>query len=103
MQLYGSSISPDTTEALRFVKDTILSFGGILSIPITKALLESSKGAYSRCNANTEAKRHLQKKEEKTKELQKMKNELQEKKDGEDERNNLISSIYQVSLLSETF
>ena len=93
MQLYGSSISPDTTEALRFVKDTILSFGGILSIPITNALLESSKGAYSRCIANTEAKRHLQKKEEKTKELQKMKNELQEKKDGEDERNNLISSI----------
>ena len=67
MQLHGSSISPDTTEALRFVKDTILSFGGILGIPITKALLESSNGAYSRCNANIEAKRHLQKKEEETK------------------------------------
>ena len=48
------------------MKDTILSFGGISSIPIVKALLESSKLAYSRYNADIEAKRHLQKKEEET-------------------------------------
>ena len=48
------------------MKDTILSFGGISGIPIVKALLESSKLAYSRYNADIEAKRHLQKKEEET-------------------------------------
>ena len=66
LQLHRNSISPDTIEVLWFMKDTILSFGGISSIPIVKALLESSKLAYSRYNADIEAKRHLQKKEEET-------------------------------------
>ena len=38
-----------------------LSFEGILSMPITKTLLESSKLAYSGYNADIEAKGHLQK------------------------------------------
>ena len=64
----GNSISPDTTEDLWFVKDTILSFGGISSIPILNVLLQSSKLAYSCYNSDIEAKRHLQKEEERRKE-----------------------------------
>ena len=63
-KLHGNSISPDTIEDLRLVQDIIVSFGGISSIPIMKALLESSKLAYFRCIADIESKRHLQKKEE---------------------------------------
>lgn len=96
LQLHGNAISPDTIEALRFVKDTILSFGGILNIPITKSLLESSKLAYSRYNADLEAKRQLEKKEEEAR--KRMEAELQNKKETENERNTLVASIQQVSL-----
>ena len=95
LQLHGSSIQAETIEALRFVKDTILSYGGILKIPITKSLLESAKLAYSRYNAELEAKRKLQKEEEarKIKEI-----EAQEKKKRtENEREIIIASIQQVS------
>ena len=43
IQLHGGSVVPDTIEAWRFVKDTILSYGSIIDIPITKSLLESAK------------------------------------------------------------
>ena len=93
LQLQGNSISPDTIEAFQFVKDTILSFGGILSIPITKALLESSKLAYCCYNADIEEKCYLQKRGEETK--KRRETELQKKKDDEGERNTLISSVQQ--------
>ena len=42
IQLHGTSIDPGTIEALRFVKDYILSCGSILDIAITKSFTLSS-------------------------------------------------------------
>ena len=47
IQMHGTSLNSDTIEVLRFVKDTILSYRGILNIQITKSLLQSAKLAYS--------------------------------------------------------
>ena len=87
-------------KALRFVKDNILRFGDTLIMPITKALLESSKLAYSRYKVDIEAKPHLQKKEEETNKRREA--EFHKKKDDEDKRNSLISAVLQVSLFSQT-
>ena len=43
IQLHGTSLDLDTIEALRFVKDTILSFESILDIPITRSFIQSVK------------------------------------------------------------
>ena len=67
VQLRGSSIGPDTIEALRFVKDFILSCGFILDIPITKSLLQAAELAHSRYQADLEVKRKLKEDEEKAK------------------------------------
>ena len=48
IQIHGTFLNSDTIEALRFVKGTILSYGGVLNIQITKSLLQSTKLAYSR-------------------------------------------------------
>ena len=48
--LHGSFIQADTIEALRMVKDIILSYGSIFDVPITKYLLESVKLAKQRYN-----------------------------------------------------
>ena len=95
LQLHGTSLSAETIEALRFVKDTILSFGGILNIPITKNMLEKAKLAYSRYQAELEAKRQLQKEEDKIKKANEV--EVLQKQHNEAERNMLIASIQQVS------
>ena len=39
IQMHGTALNLDTFEALRFVKDTSLSYGNILNIQITKSLL----------------------------------------------------------------
>ena len=46
IQLRGTVFNSETIAALRFVKDTILSYEGILNIPITKSLLQSAKLSY---------------------------------------------------------
>ena len=46
IQIHGTFVNSDTIEALRFVKGTILSYGGVLNIQITKSLLQSTKLAY---------------------------------------------------------
>ena len=66
-QLHGTSLDLDTIEALRFVKDTILSFGPILDIPITKSFIQSVKLAHSCYISDLEAKRRLKEEEEKHK------------------------------------
>ena len=57
IQLHGTSIGPDTIEALRFVKDSILSYRSILDIPITNFLLQAVKLAHSHYPADLEVKR----------------------------------------------
>ena len=94
LKLHGNSLAPDTMEAIRFVKDTILSYGGFLEVPVTKPLLESAKLTYSRFNADLEAKRKLQEKE---KERQSKEADDEQKHMFEAERNTLIASIQQVS------
>ena len=39
----GNSMKPDTIDALRLVKDSILSFGSIYDISISKSLMDSKK------------------------------------------------------------
>ena len=63
LQLRRNFSSADDIEALLFVKDTILSFGGILVIPITKALLESSK-LENKQNVISRKRKKKQRKEE---------------------------------------
>ena len=67
IQLHDTSIGPDTIEALRFVKDFILSYGSILDTPITKSLLQAAKLAHLSYQADLEVKRKLKKDEEKAK------------------------------------
>ena len=59
IQVQDFDLDSDTIERLRLVDDTILSYGSILNIPITKYLLESAKLAYSRYGADLAAKRRL--------------------------------------------
>ena len=67
VQLHDASIGPDTIEVLRFVKDTILSCGSILDVPVTKSLLQAAKLAHSRYQADLEVKRKLKEDGEKAK------------------------------------
>lgn len=98
--IHGNSIKGDTIEAIRFVKDTILSYGSIFDVPITKDLLDSVKHSKQRYDADLEYKRKLkeaeaekfaalkQKGEEdqqklvQQKELQEIKSKLQQISDG---------------------
>ena len=62
--IHGNSLQADTVEAgtmeaLRMVKDTILSHGSIRNVPITKGLLESVKLAKQRYNHDLGNKRKL--------------------------------------------
>ena len=59
IQMHGTALNSDTIETLRFVKDTILSYGGILNIQITKSLLQYTKLAYSRYEAELAPKQRL--------------------------------------------
>ena len=96
LQLHGNSLAPDTIEALRFVKDTILAYGNFLDIPITKSLLESAKLAYSRYNADLELKRKQQREEEAAitaRQVENAENLLLES-----EKETVLASIQQVSV-----
>ena len=96
IQMHGTALNSDTTEALRFVKDTILSYGGILNIQITKSLFQSAKLAYSRYEAKLAAKQRLL---EQTSKIEKQK-EIEDTKhrETEEERNTRIASIQQVRI-----
>ena len=59
IQMHGTFLNSDTIEAFRFVKGTILSYGGVLNIQITKSLLQSTKLAYSRYEAELATKQRL--------------------------------------------
>ena len=86
----------DTIEAMRFVKDTILSYGGIINIQITKSLLQSAKLAYSQYEAEVAAKQGLLEqtsKVEKQKEIENIK-----RRETEVERNTIIASFQQVRI-----
>ena len=91
IQLHGTSIGPDTIEALRFVKDSILSYGSILDIPITTFLLQAAKLAHSRHQADLKVKRKLKEDEEKTKLLKQ--SEDAKKQALQDERNVILDSV----------
>ena len=94
--MYGTALNSDTIEALRFVKDTISSYGGMLNIQITKSLLQSAKLAYSRYEAELAAKQRLLEqtsKVEKQKEIKGTK-----RRETEDERNTTIASVQQVRM-----
>ena len=96
IQLHGTAFNSDTIEALRFDKDTILSYGGILNMQITKSLLQSAKLAYSRYEAELAAKQRLLEqtsKVEKQKEIKGTK-----RRETEDERNTTIASVQQVRI-----
>ena len=90
------SFGPDTTEALRFVKGSILSYGSILGIPITKSLLQAAKLAHSCYQADLEVKRKLKEDKEKTKLL---KQSEDAKKQALQVKRNILASIQQVSNL----
>ena len=96
IQMHGTALNSYTIEALRFVKDTILSYGGILNIQITKSFLQSVKLAYSRYEAELAAKQRLL---EETSKIEKQK-EIEDTKhrETEEERNNIIASIKQVRI-----
>ncbi|XP_012557417.2 uncharacterized protein LOC105844874 [Hydra vulgaris] len=94
IQLHGTSLDPETIEALRFVKDTILSFGSILDIPITKSFIQSVKFAHLSYKADLEAKRRLKEKEEKhikTKETEEAKQHVLK-----NEKEAVLASIQQI-------
>ena len=57
--MHGTALNSNKIKALRFVKDTILSYGGILNIQFIKSLLQSAKLAYSRYEAELTAKQRL--------------------------------------------
>ena len=86
--LHGNSISPDTAEAFRFVRDIILSF---VSIPITKAFLSHLK-LFILATMQTLNQNVISREKRKQRET-----ELQEKKDEEDERNTLYTLSHQSS------
>ena len=94
--MHGTALNSDTIEALRFVKDTILSYGGILNIQITKSLFQSAELAYSRYEAKLAAKQRLL---EQTSKIEKQK-EIEDTKhrETEEERNTRIASIQQVRI-----
>ncbi|XP_065681343.1 uncharacterized protein LOC136094973 [Hydra vulgaris] len=94
IQLHGTSLDPKTIEALRFVKHTILSFGFIIDIPITKSFIQSVKFAHSSYKADLEAKRRLKEKEEKhikTKETEETKQHVLK-----NEKEAILASIQQI-------
>ena len=94
--MHGTALNSDTIEALRFVKDTILSYGGILNIQITKSFLQSVKLAYSRYEAELAAKQRLL---EQTSKVEKQKEiEDTKRRETEEERNTIIASIQQVRI-----
>ena len=70
IQLHGTVL--DTTEAFRFVKDTILSYGSILHILISEFLFQSTKLAHSHYEASLEAKCKLREDELKTKQTREL-------------------------------
>ena len=54
--IHGPSIQEDTIEALRIVKDTILNYGSIFDVPITRSLMDYVKLARQRYDAYLENK-----------------------------------------------
>ena len=65
IQLHGTSIQTETIEALRLVKDTILSHGSRFDVPMNKGLFESVALAHSRYQDDLKHKRALIEAEEK--------------------------------------
>ena len=63
LSIHGFSTKEDTIEALRIVKDAILHYPSILSIPITRDLLTSVKHSRQRYMADLEEKRKIKEKE----------------------------------------
>ena len=57
LEVHGNSIEPETIEALRLVKDTILTFDSIVDIPITRDFIGSVKSARQRYFADLEIKK----------------------------------------------
>ena len=94
--MHGTALNSDTIEALRCVKDTILRYGGILNIQITKSLLESAKLAYSRYEAELTAKQRLLVQASKVEKRKKIKDT--KRRETEEERNTIIASIQQVRI-----
>ena len=94
--MYGTALNSDTIEALRFVKDTISSYGGMLNIQITKSLLQSAKLAYSRYEAELAAKQRLLEQPSKVEKQNEIKDT--KRKETEEERNTIIASIQQVRI-----
>ena len=61
IDVHGCSIHGDTLEAIRVTKDTILSYGSILDIPITRRFLQSVSMARERYNADWKVRVSLKK------------------------------------------
>ena len=59
LEVHGNSIEPETNEALRLVKDTILTFDSIVDIAITRDFIGSVKSARQRYFADLEIKKKL--------------------------------------------
>lgn len=57
IEIHGSSIGSDTIEAIRLVKDYLLTVGGIEKIQINKEFLKSCASAYSRYNFHLQEKK----------------------------------------------
>ena len=96
ISIHGNSIEAGTIESLRMVKDTILSFGSIFDVPITRNLLDSVKQSYQRYNLDLEAKRKIKEAEEAA---QRKALESQEKVEDdslEKERSSVRSAICQI-------
>ena len=80
IDVHGCSIHGDTLEAIRVTKDTILSYGSILDIPITRRFLQSVSMARERYNADLESKGKLKEAEDKAKEKKEVNEKIAQEK-----------------------
>jgi hypothetical protein len=72
IEVHGTSLDSDTIEAIRLVKDYLLTVGGVEKVQINKELLKSCASAYSRYNFYLQEKK---KEEDQRKEREKAESE----------------------------
>lgn len=98
IQLHGTSIQTETIEALRLVKDTILTHGSRFDVPMNTGLFESVALSHSRYQADLKHKRELKKAEEKELEGRKKMADEEEKRKNEEAQKNEEKRTLQATL-----
>jgi len=83
IEIHGSSLGPDTIEAIRLVKDYLLIIGGVEKVTISKELLKSCASAYSKYNF------YLEEKKKKVDQMKEREREESEKSSAKEEINGM--------------